>query len=289
MEPTTNNVQEIILKANEVLRSGEGVDEIIKTLKDTLHSIEPSRDDYYEVLIKLSSVYKYNRSYSKAESILLSGIQNAKMYEKELRLADIYRTLSFIKLQQEDFVKARSYAKKALSIIKYVKGFKGSKNRANIYAVLGNIYFTTKEYEEALEYYEKALKEAEDIDYDERVITVKGDIANLYIETDRLDEAEEILISIKEKASEIHAKAVPQIFLRLARIEYQRDRLDEARELIGKAIKVSERKEWKRDLAEAREALARVYEKEGKYEEAKKEYSVSKKLFKEIGLDSKGN
>jgi tetratricopeptide (TPR) repeat protein len=287
MGKTVHDVEEILLKVDRSIKSGKDIDTSIELLEETLEEIEPTRGDYYETLIKLATVYRYSRSYTDAENVLLKGIPNAKTFEMDLHLADIYRNLSLIKLQQKNYIKARSYAKKALSIVKYRKGFKADRAKANIYAVLGNIYFTTKEYDDALEVYTKALETAKKIDYEERVITLQGDIANVYIETDKLEKAEEILLSMKQKAQEVHEKAVPQIYLRLARIEYERGNLDESESLVEKAIRIAEKKSWKRDLAEAREALARVYKKDGKESNAKEEFEKANKIFKEIGLESK--
>lgn len=287
MGKTVHDVEEILLKVDRSIKSGKDIESSIKLLEETLEEIEPSRGDYYETLIKLATVYRYNRSYSDAKNVLLNGISNAKTFEMDLHLADIYRNLSFIELQQKNYIKARSYAKKALSIVKYIKGFKADRAKANIYAVLGNIYFTTKEYGDALENYKKALETAKKIDYEERVVTLQGDIANVYIETGKLEKAEDILLSTKQKAQEVHEKAVPQIYLRLARIEYEKENLGESKELIERAIDISEKKGWKRDLAESREALARVYEKDGKERNAKEEYGKASRLFKEIGLERK--
>jgi len=287
MGKTVHDVEEILLEVDRSIKSGKGIDRSIKMLEETLEEIEPTRDDYYETVIKLATVYRYHRNYADAENVLMNGISKAKTYEKQIHLSDIYRNLSFIKLQQKDFVKARIYAKKALSIVKYMKGFKADRSKSNIYAVLGNIFFTTKDYKDALKNYQKALKKAKKIGFEERVFTLKGDIANVYIETGKLKKARDILLSIEEKAEEVHEKAIPQIYLRLARIEYERENLAETKGLIEKAIAVSEKKGWKRDLAEAREALARVYEKEGKESKAKEAYEKAKRIFKEIGLESK--
>jgi tetratricopeptide (TPR) repeat protein len=220
MGKTVHDVEEILLEVDRSIKSGKGIDRSIKMLEETLEEIEPTRDDYYETVIKLATVYRYHRNYTDAETVLMNGISKATTYEKKIHLSDIYRNLSFIKLQQKDFVKARIYAKKALSIVKYMKGFKADRSKSNIYAVLGNIYFTTKDYKDALKNYQKALKKAEKIGFEERVLTLKGDIANVYIETGKLKKARDILLSIEEKGEEVHEKAIPQIYLRLARIEY---------------------------------------------------------------------
>jgi tetratricopeptide (TPR) repeat protein len=168
-----------------------------------------------------------------------------------------------------------------------MRGFKAEKTKANIYAVLGNIYFDSKDYDDAIENYKKALKKSEDIGFQPREITVKNDLANVYIEQNKLEQAKELLLSIRKNAKENYKHAVPQIILRLARIEYEQNNYDQSKEYIKEAIDMSEDMGWKRSTAEAREALARIYEKEKKDRSKSSELKKAYKLYKELGLKKK--
>jgi tetratricopeptide (TPR) repeat protein len=280
-------VQDIIERTVKHLYTRKGYKKELKLLEETLKGLEESSDEYYEVILKLSRLYRYHKNYIEAEDILKEAIPKAKNFDKDLHLASIYRSLSFIKLQEREFSEARNLAKKGLSIVKYMRGFKAEKTKANIYAVLGNIYFDSKDYDDAIENYKKALKKSEDIGFQPREITVKNDLANVYIEQNKLDQAKELLLSIRKNAKENYKHAVPQIILRLARIEYEQNNYDQSKEYIKEAIDMSEDMGWKRSTAEAREALARIYEKEKKDRSKSSELKKAYKLYKELGLKKK--
>jgi tetratricopeptide (TPR) repeat protein len=170
-----------------------------------------------------------------------------------------------------------------------MKGFKVEKVKSNIYAILGNIYFTTKDYQDSLENYKKALKLAEEIGYERRIMTVKNDMANVYIETGEVDKARDLLLSLKKKAQKENEFAMPQILLRLARVEFIENNLEKAKEYIEESINLSKQKGWKRDIAEGREALARIYKEQNKELQKNIQLSKAKKAYKDIGLDKKVN
>jgi tetratricopeptide (TPR) repeat protein len=280
-------VQDIIERTLKNLYTRKDYKKELKLLEETLKGLEESSDEYYEVILKLSRLYRYHKNYIEAEDILKEAIPKAKNFDKDLHLASIYRSLSFIKLQEREFSEARNLAKKGLSIVKYMRGFKAEKTKANIYAVLGNIYFDSKDYDDAIENYKKALKKSEDIGFQPREITVKNDLANVYIEQNKLEQAKELLLSIRKNAKENYKHAVPQIILRLARIEYEQNNYDQSKEYIKEAIDMSEDMGWKRSTAEAREALARIYEKEKKDRSKSSELKKAYKLYKELGLKKK--
>jgi tetratricopeptide (TPR) repeat protein len=289
MAVSRREVQNAIEQSEEyILKKGDSK-KAIKVLEDILKDSEESSEEYYEILLKLSKVYRDNKSYNDALDLLKESIPKAKKHEMEIYLADIYRSISFIKLQQRKFAESRNYAKKALGIVKYMKGFKAEKTKANIYASLGNIYFTSKDYKDALKNYRKALKKAEDIGFVQRELTLKNDIANVYIEKEELDKAKDLLLRVKKKATKENPMVVPQVLLRLARVEYLQDNDDRSRAYIEQAIDYSKKMGWKRDIAEAREAMARIYKKEERKGNRKSELKKAQKIYKEIGLEKKAD
>lgn len=286
-EVSRKKVQDAIERADEYVLEEGKPKKAIKLLEDLLKELETTSEEYYEVVLKLATTYRNNKSYGLAKDLLKKAITEAKNFGEEIYLADMYSSLSFINLQQRNFADARTYAKKGLGIIKYKKGFKAEKSKANFYAVLGNIYFTTKDYKDALKNYKKALDKAEDIGFKEREITVTNDIANVYIEKEELDKAKNLLLSIKEEAENEHPIAVPQVFLRLARVEYLENRGDRAKAYIEQAIDFAKKMGWRRDVAEAREAMARIYKKEGREKNRVAELKKAREIYKEIGLKEK--
>jgi tetratricopeptide (TPR) repeat protein len=289
MSLTRKEVQDRIGESEEYRREKGNVKKSIKILEDTLSELEPSTEEYYEVVLKLADVYRDNKSYTTAQDLLMEGVARAKNYDEDVYLAQMYRSLSFIKLQKQEFTRARKYAKKALSIVKHMRGFKAEKIKSNIYAVLGNIYFTTEDYKDALENYKKALKKAEKIEYEKRIMTVKDDMANVYIEMEEIDKAKDLLLSLKKKTEKEHEFVMPQILLRLARVEFVKNNLEKAIEYIEESMKLSKEKGWKRDIAEAREALARIYKEQNKGLQRNIQLSKARRAYKDIGLDKKAD
>jgi tetratricopeptide (TPR) repeat protein len=280
-------VQDLIEETDRLILEKGNSKKAIKNLEDTLQKLEPSSEEYYEVLIKLSKTYRDNKSFNLAEDLLYRAVAEAKKFDKEIYLADIYRSIAFIKLQKQNFAAARKYAKKALAIVKYMKGFKAKRTKADIYAALGNIYFTASKYEDALENYKKALKKSQDIDFQRRIISVKSDIANVYIETDKLDEAKNLLLLIKKQAEKEYEIGIPRILLRLARIEHIQNNNDRAQAYAQEALSYASSKGWKRFVADAREGLAYIYHKAGKGGKKKAEVKKASKIYRDIGLEKR--
>ncbi len=287
MALTRKEVQDRIEESGDYRKEKGNVKKSIKILEDTLSALKPSREEYYEVVLNLADVYRDNKSYTQAQDLLLETVAKAKNYDENLYLAQIYCNLSFIKLQKQEVTRSRKYAKKALSIVKHMKDFKAEKIKSNIYAVLGNIYFTTKDYKEALENYKKALKKAEKIEYEKRIMTVKDDMANVYIETGEIDKAKNLLLSLKKKAEKEDDFTMPQILLRLARVEFINENLEQSKEYVEESIKLSKKRGWKRDIAEGKEALSRIYEKQNKQLQRKIQLSKAKKGYRDIGLEKR--
>jgi tetratricopeptide (TPR) repeat protein len=286
MEINRKEVQNVFEDVEKYLNE-RNFSKAFSLLENLLKDLDPSTEEYFETVLKLSELYRNNKSYTAAEELLEKSTHYAKKFEENLYLADIYRSLSFIKLQKREFPDARKYAKKALSIVKYMKGFKADKNKANIYALLGNICFTNKKYKEALEYYNKGLTKAEKIQFDKRVITIKNDIANLYIETDKTNKAKILLKELKRKSKKIYKLAYPQVLIRLAKLEYETKSYEKAKKYLYEALDFVKQNDWKRDIAEVREELAFVYKEEGKLVKSKIQLMIAFKIYKEIGLKKK--
>ena len=259
----------------------------IKELEKRFKVLKPNNEEYYEILLKLSREYRDKKSYEKAQELLEEGVKKAKQNNYILYLSDIFRSLSFVNLQRGDIEKALELSKKALSVIKYKKGKDAQKIKANIYAILGNIYFTKKNYKKALIKYKKGLKKSKESNFKVREITLIGDIANVYIAQNKLKKAKNLLLTIKDDAKKYYEYAVPQIILRLGRIEYLQSNNKRAKAHVLEAIQIAKDNKWKRDVAEATEALGRIYLKEGNQKRANLELDKANNIFQELGLSKR--
>jgi tetratricopeptide (TPR) repeat protein len=258
--------------------------EKILKFEQNLVSLKPSEEKYYEILLKLSKFYRKSDSFNKAESLLERGKENAKKYKYNLYLADIYRSLSYIYLQKGNIDKAEKSIKRALVICKHKKGKYAEEIKANIYSLMGNINFADKKYAKALGNYKKALRKARKINFIEREITVKSDIANVYLVEKKLKKATDLLLSIKNDAMKYYKYSVPSLFLRLARIEYMQSNFSLAKKYSKKALISAKEQDLQSEIAQAIEGLGRIYLKEGDNKRAELELEKANKIFKELGL-----
>jgi tetratricopeptide (TPR) repeat protein len=277
-------LQNKIKRADE-LRNLEGdLPEAIHLLEPVLVETTPDEDIYYEIILRLSSLYRDNKSYDIAEDFLIDNIDKAKEFNKPIYLADIYRSIAFIELQKRNPSQAKEYAQEAMSVLDNINDGNTKKVKANIYAILGNIEFTLKNYNEALDNYQKSLEESNDINFIQRTITVKNDIANVHIEMGDLEKAKEILLSILQDAKDNYKSSVPQVYMRLARIEFEQLNYFKVKKYLRKSISISEKEGWKRDIAEAREGLSKLYKVIGKPKMAEKELKLAYDIYNELGL-----
>ena len=262
----------------------ESSKEKILQLEQSLESVKPGEEKYYEILLKLSKFYRKSDSFKKAESLLEKGKENAKKFKYNLYLADIYRSLSYVHLQRGNIDKAKRTIKKALIICKYKKGKDAQKIKANIYSLMGGINFTNKKYTEALENYKKALRKAKEVDFIEREITVKSDIANVYLVQHSFKKARNLLLSIKNDAQKYYQYSLPSLLLRLARIEFMQSNFSLAKKYTQQALDNAKRQELKSDMAQAIEGLGWIYLKQGDKEKANNKLEEANKIFEELGL-----
>jgi tetratricopeptide (TPR) repeat protein len=262
----------------------ESSKEKILQLEKKLESLKPSEKKYYEILFKLSTLYRKSDSFKKAERLLVRGKENAKKYQYNLYLADIYRALSYIHLQRGNIDKAKRTIKKALIICKYKKGKDAQKIKVNIYALIGNINFSDRNYKKALENYKKGLKKAMEVDFKEREITIKSDIANVYLVQQRFKKARNLLLSIKNDAQKYYKYSVPSLLLRLARIEFLQSNFSLAKKYTQEALDNAKKQELKSEMAQAIEGLGWIYLKQGNEEKANTKLEEANKIFKDLDL-----
>jgi tetratricopeptide (TPR) repeat protein len=281
---TRKEVMDKIQKAGRYTADKNNPKKAIQILEKLLKNLNPSEEEYYEVVLVLSGIYRNSKSYKKAEKLLNKVVIKAKQFKEDIYLAQIYTSLSFINLHKGEITNSKKYLRKAQALIKSKKGFKVKKITANIYATYGNIYFRDKKYKKALEEYEKSLEMSKEIGYRQREITLKNDIANVYLEQKKFDKARNLLLLIKTEAKEDYQLALPQVLLRLARIEYLESNDSRAIAYTQEALKFAEKKDWKRQIAEAKEALAFIYKRQGKEKKRRSQLKQAQKIYKELGL-----
>lgn len=192
--------------------------------------------------------------------------------------ADILRSLSFVSIYTEGLDRAYEYAVDALNTVKQKKGKKYYRVKSNIYAVIGNILYEKKIYDDALVNYRKGMIFAKKDNFYQREITLGGDIANVYIAQRKYSKAVQIISENLKSAKKSYRISVPQLYLRRAKIYLEKNELEKAVKDIQKGIDVSKKEGWFRDLGESYEAMGDVLKKMN-HDEYKKYYKEAEKIY----------
>ena len=278
------------------------IKESIRLIEDNIGQLRKKENILLSIYLplflrKLGNFYRDIGNTDKAYELYNEALAVAQNDLNKIEEADINTALAFLELKTGSIDTALKYAKSAYGYIGKKRGKKFGEARANTYAVLGNIYFEIGNYKKALVYYRKGLETAELCNLEKRVITLSGDVANVYLKQGpgMLAKAEIILKENIVRAEKSYLVAVPQMYLRLAKIySIKYEDFKEAKENVLKGLEYAEKYNLKRDIAECNEALgdlyyqsqspecdryfgeaARIYE-EGGYE--RQAYEVSKKI-----------
>lgn len=279
-----DKLQEAIKLSDEYRDKYGQQDKALEVLCDAQKYLDINHPDtYYPYFLKLSALYRDSQNYDIALGTLLKLLNTAQ----DIYLADIKRSLSFIYLQKKDIEKAIDFATDSLKILENNSTEKGLTMLSNTYAVLGNIYFTKKDFDSALLYYNKGLDIAKKVGFTQRILTIVNDIANVYLQQNRIEDAQQTLISLQKEAEKKYRIVVPQLLIRLARVYMQQNRINNAISTLNKSLEISKSENWKRDIAEASEALSLVYIKQENLPQARKLINDAKKIYIEMGLNAK--
>lgn len=173
--------------------------------------------------------------------------------------ADTLRSMAFLAIHTTGLKDAEELAIQAINLLEKSKGEKYPRIKANSYAVLGNIFYESGLLDKALFNYKKALEYAEKSEFVERIITLVGDIANVHILKKEYPEALELITRYLDETRSSYRIALPQYYLRRARIYSEMGKIDMAKNDINIAIEISQKEGWLRALGECYEALGDIH------------------------------
>ncbi len=198
----------------------------------------------------------------------------------DLKRADILRSLSYLYILKGDYGIANKKAQEALKIAQPIK--KNEQILASIYAVLGNIQYHEQEYEGALENYEKALEYAKVSNFEIRIITLLGDISNVYMKIGKTKEVVKLITDTIKMADSKYSMSVPTLYIRLGYAYENIGDMENSVKSIEKGIKIAIKQKWVKDIAEGYEALADVIKKQNP-KLSKEYYKKAIEIFNRVG------
>lgn len=267
------NIKETISKANK-LRDSEGDprNALNLILKYPLNGDEDPKDIIQYLLIK-AVLYRDTGDPDSALRAYKDALEKVEPNDVIVQ-ADIFRSMAFLSIHTKGLKVALELANRAVALLDGKKGKEYYQVKANCYAVLGNVLYILKKYEESLLNYKRSLDFAKKSHFYQRVITVSADISNVYITQRKYNEALKTLTKYTNLSKEKYRIALPQIHLRKAKIYFQLKDIDNAKESVNKAISISKREGWVRDLGEAYEMMGDICENDKSIEHYEKALEV---------------
>ena len=162
------------------------------------------------ILGELASCYSLLGDKAKELAVLLR-CEEYYTTHPNANLTDVLLNIASVYLDKYDYQNALSYSQKAIDLYKEYYGNKVVPHLAGLYSKMGDIYEymglheSYEYYENALSWYKKALNVWHELKKDdrERAMYANMSVADIYASLGRYSEAENLLIDICKKASEL--------------------------------------------------------------------------------------
>jgi tetratricopeptide (TPR) repeat protein len=252
------DLKEIQIKATK-LRDKEGNPEGALKLIESYHrEHEESDKEWVQFLLLKAVLYRDTGDTKSSLNTYKEALKYIPKEDVETK-ADTLRSMAFLAIHTTGLKDAKELALQAINLLKESGDEEYLRVKANSYAVLGNIFYDSGLLDKALINYNKALNYAEASEFIERIITLVGDIANVHISKKEYQEALELITKYLDEARSSYRIALPQYYLRRAKIYFKIKKIDMAENDIKRAIEISQKEGWFRDLGECYEALGNIY------------------------------
>lgn len=278
--------KEIILKA-EKLRNVKGdLKGAIEVLEKVLPSVKG--EEKVVVLVRLANLHLDIGETQRSIQTYEQAIALARQIGDELHEADALRKLGYILWKTEvNAKKSIGLAKEALSITrKHPRKKEYQAVEASVWATIGNVLAGLKS-EKALDVYRKGLRAARRAGNKEREVTILADIGNVYLWRGKFEVAEKYFREALRKAECFYRHAFPSTLLRLgllfANPKNPAQDLKKAEEFCQRSLRVAEEEGWKREQADAFEALGRLYLIQKKEAEALEVFRKALEIYQVLG------
>lgn len=271
----------------EYLRNVEGD---LKGAIEILEEVLPSTGgtDKVVVLNKLANLYLDIGETQQSIQTYERSITMAREIADELGEADALRKLGYILWKTEvDAEKSISLAKQALTITQEHPDEKEYQAvEASAWATMGNVLAGSGKLEEGLEAYQQGLRTARRADYKEREVTILGDIGNVCLWQGKFEKAEKYFQDALEKAERFYRHAFPSTLLRLGSLfanpENPAQDLKKAERFYQRSLKVAVAEGWRREQADAFDALGRLCAIQKKKTDALDAFRKALEIYQEV-------
>jgi tetratricopeptide (TPR) repeat protein len=282
-------------KGEEVIRNlksrdFDGADILIWVMpeeptEDLLNTLNNFRELFYEVMVP--NLVFYNRAFSenvirKAPDFWRYRGNYYELKEAERGMAfEVLETLAtpFFYQDKEDLLRRKRINKYLLEKIR------DKEEKAKILTELGMIFYYSGELEKALEYFEKALKLAEELGIKEVIAADRGNIGTTYLTRGELDKALEYFRKALKLYEELGIKEGIATDLENIGIVYlTKGDLNKALKYYENALKLDEELGIKEGIATVLVNVGIVYRIKGELEKALEYFEKALKLAEELGI-----
>lgn len=276
-----------VLRKAEYLRNVEGD---LKGAIEILEKVLPSTKeaDKVAVLNKLANLYLDIGETQRSIQTYERAINMARELGDELNEADALRKLGYIFWKTEvNAEKSINLAEQALSIThKHPNEKEYQAVGASAWATIGNVLAGSGKLEKGLEAYQQGLNAARSAGYKEREVTILGDIGNVYLWQGRFEKAEKYFRDALRQAESYYRHAYPSTLVRIGSLFANPDNpaqdLKKAEGFYRQSLKVTEEEGWRREQADAFDALGRLYIAQGKSIEALDVFRKALQIYQEV-------
>lgn len=141
-----------------------------------------------EALMCIGRSYDYLGNRQKAIAISLEGIALAKQHHKEIKLSELYISMSTI-YKGEDINTAKQYSLQSIVVLKQSKDRRVNSVINAAYLMLGNVYYDLHQQDSAMYYYELSKETSLKAGDRRTYLSAIGNIGNVFYEQKNYDKA----------------------------------------------------------------------------------------------------
>jgi len=239
--------------------------------------------DYPNLLKNLAICYMDVGKVDQAREALEEALKMAESSLNEIELAEIRAVMARLELQVSTINDALYYANQAWSFIGTKKGDKFTPTKATTAEVLGEIYYESEKYSQAVEKFKYALLQAKRVKFTERELTASLNIVNHYIIRGRIEDARDLLRKYIAKA-EGYALIYANYRLSFARILLEKGETEEANKLALEVSKLAKKNGLIRLQAESAQLVGSTYAEESP-ERADSYFKKAFDLYNKVGYN----
>jgi serine phosphatase RsbU (regulator of sigma subunit) len=224
-------------------------------------------------LNNFGEIYADQGDIVKALEYCNQSLKTMKEIGNKKGIAQALYQIGEIYIGQTDYVKALTYSQQSLEIMEEIGDKRGI---ADCLEDIGNYTeFQDKNLQKALEYYQRALKLSEQINYKKRTAYLQGNIARVYSKLNNLNEALKYnFLSLKIKEELGDKRGIGYSFHKIGQVYYLQGNIKLALEYGQKSMILAKNLGFPESIKRSADLLTLVYKKQGDYKKSSEMFEL---------------